>query len=292
MSMIVTLHVFSGRPNPAWLIPEDGAVEFNERLARITIAARVSTLKPAGVTGGLGYRGFTVQDQNGARSITIHAGIIDPGRHSMTFLTEDRELERWLLTTGRTAIPEEVRLYVERDLGTRVLQGPIILQHPPTLACFVSVAHDSPLLDVALWSWSSASSADNNCYNYANDRMTNTFAQPGKGSGHIFTQNKTCTGAGSVEEAAASDGLVACPTFNDKLTAGNGWYVALVLWPGHDFHWYRQDSNGCWSNKVGGNDASSFDNSHNTIKDPQTADRGPYTIFCSYMVTKCCLKIR
>ena|SRR5713101_814475 len=145
MSLIVTLHVFSGRPNPVWVLPDDGEVEFNERLGRIAGAARVSNVKPAGVTGGLGYRGFTIQDQSGSRSITIHAGVIDPGRQSMTLLTEDRELERWLLATGGAVIPEGARLHVERQLGTPVIQGPIIIQYP-SLKCPICMAHDAPLI--------------------------------------------------------------------------------------------------------------------------------------------------
>ncbi|CAN5639764.1 hypothetical protein BH10ACI4_BH10ACI4_35680 [soil metagenome] len=292
MSLVVTLQIFSGRPNPVWVIPDEGEIEFNDRLARITSSARTSSLKPASVMGGLGYRGFTVQSLDGTQRIAIYSGVIDPGRHSVTFLPDDRELERWLLTTGTRVISEGVLSYMDRELKGELLQGPIILQYPPTLACPVCMAQDAPLLELSFWSYSSASSADNNCYNYATDRMTNTIAQPGRASGYLFTQLNGCSGVGSVQDAAIFDGLVACSNFSDPLPAGGGWYVALVLWPGHDFHWYRQDSKGCWSQKMGGNDASSFDNSHHSIKDPKAADRGPYTTFCSYMVTKCCLKIR
>src|SRR5713226_1586575 len=46
-------------------MPDAGEAEFNERVTRIAGAARVSNLKPAGVLGGLGYRGFTVRNQSG-----------------------------------------------------------------------------------------------------------------------------------------------------------------------------------------------------------------------------------
>ena len=38
-------------------------------------------------------------------------------------------------------------------------------------------------------------------------------------------------------------------------------------------------------------DVTNADNAHNHISDPKTADRGPYTVFCSYMVTRCGVKI-
>jgi hypothetical protein len=69
------------------------------------------------------------------------------------------------------------------------------------------------------------------------------------------------------------------------LAAGKGWYVALVIWPDVDFHWYRQDQNGCWSHKPGRGYATNLDNSGNVIPDPQNCDRGPYVDFCTYMIT-------
>jgi hypothetical protein len=63
--------------------------------------------------------------------------------------------------------------------------------------------------------------------------------------------------------------------------------VALVIWPGRDFHWYRLDRTGRWSHKPGVTPASDVDNSGNPIADPRTANRGPYTVFCGcYCVCK------
>ena len=54
-----------------------------------------------------------------------------------------------------------------------------------------------------------------------------------------------------------------------------------------DYHWYRQDSDGLWSHKQGSsNSISRVDESGKLIIDPQTADRGEYTVFVGYfMVT-------
>ena len=66
----------------------------------------------------------------------------------------------------------------------------------------------------------------NNCYNYANNRMTHTFAQPGRGAGIIYAG---ITGA-LVEAAAMRDGLrvIENPQLPDKSPE---FVVALVVDP-------------------------------------------------------------
>lgn len=290
MSLTVTMKIFSGRPNPIWVLPEAAADEFHDRLARIRSTARSSNLKPAGSLGGLGYRGFKVQAIGEPTATYIHAGIVDPGRHDPTFLTEDRDLEEWLFAIHQKQLSPAIQEHVERYLQIGVAHDIIILK-PPLGLCPGCHAKDAPLYDQKPWWQGSQTEEQNNCYNYANNRITNTFAQPGKASGHLFTQEINCTDPGSVLAAAISDGLVASSNFTHPLAAGKGWYVALVLWPGSDFHWYRQDSNGCWSGKPDGDYVTNADNAHNHISDPKTADRGPYTVFCSYMITRCGLKI-
>jgi hypothetical protein len=58
--------------------------------------------------------------------------------------------------------------------------------------------------------------------------------------------------------------------------------VALTVWPDWDHHWYRLDRDGTWSHKVGWGVARNYDESHNVITDPRTADRGGYTDFCGF----------
>jgi hypothetical protein len=292
MSLTVTLHVYSGRPNPQWILPDAAAEEFNERLQKIASVSRVSNLKPAAM-GGLGYRGFNVRETGQSRGMRLHSGMVDQGQGSPTLLTADRTLERWLLNTAGRNITDSLRDYIAKMVSTPALDGPIILV-PPRLLCPLCMAKDAPVRDATFWGTNDGIPIvnRNNTYNYANDRVTNTNANPGKGSGNIYTQTDTCTGAGSVQEAAIADGLVACANFSDPLAAGQGWYVALALWPGHDYHFYRQDRSGCWSHKAYQEVVQVVDNANLSIRDPKTADRGPYTLFCTYMITKCCVRIR
>lgn len=119
----------------------------------------------------------------------------------------------------------------------------------------------------------------NNCYNYATNYRTDTFAQPGRAAGAMYSA-LTCA---SVRPAAVNDELIDRPAANNKCPK-EGHLVALVVWPGGDYHWYRKGRNGYWSHKPGSTPVTNLDNSGVTILDPRTANRGPYTDFCTFMV--------
>jgi hypothetical protein len=117
----------------------------------------------------------------------------------------------------------------------------------------------------------------NNCYNYANNKQTNTFAQPGKAAG----AQATTMSCAAVTAGAIADRLVPLSSY----PASSSEYrntVALVVAPGYDYHWYRLDSNGYWTHKPGGTAATNLDNSGYLITDPRTANRGAYTNFCGF----------
>jgi hypothetical protein len=86
-----------------------------------------------------------------------------------------------------------------------------------------------------------------------------------------------------VRPAAIADGLIDSPAANNKCP-GEGHLVALVIAPGSDFHWYRKGRNGYWTHKPGSTPVTNVDNSGAAISDPRTADRGFYTVFCTFMV--------
>jgi hypothetical protein len=145
------------------------------------------------------------------------------------------------------------------------------------------VARCIPDYQPAQWNDADGIQYNNNCYNYACDLQTGTFAQPGRASGNMYAA-LDCVEVG---DGAVSDGLR--PVDCDR---GCGCRecchkVALVIWPGRDFHWYRLDRTGRWSHKPGVTPASDVDNIGNPIADPRTANRGPYTVFCGcYCVCK------
>ena len=283
MSLTITLNVFSGRPNPVWTVPEEGVAELRDRVDRITTT---SDLKAASL-GSLGYRGFTVVgSDHGVGPTQFNAGIVDHGQTIPSLVAGDREIEKFLLSTAGAHVSDEVKAHVTESLATPVASA-VTMAAPAPVHCPVCHAADAPVYNPGIWNTPSVQ-PHNNCYNYANNRITNTFAQPGRATGHPYTA-LTCP---AVTAAAHSDGLVVAPNFAAPLAAGHGWYVALVIWPGHDYHWYRQDKVGCWSHKPGGTAARNYDNANHAIADPKTCNRGPYTAFCTYMITKSSVHIR
>jgi hypothetical protein len=144
-----------------------------------------------------------------------------------------------------------------------------------------------PKYEPHVWNDNDGIQLNNNCYNYACDIQTNTFAQPGKAHGITLpNSNGTCD---DVSAGATADGLNVT-----NCDQGCGYsechhQVALVIKPGKywDYHWYRKDRDGKWSHKQGGSPVTNLDNSDNIINDPRTAERGVYTIFCGcYCVNK------
>ena len=125
----------------------------------------------------------------------------------------------------------------------------------------------------------------NNCYNYSMNNRTDTFAQPGRISGHMYTA-LNCPNVGT---AADWDGCKATCSGSVKL-------VALVIWPNQDYHWYRRHSEGFWGHKPGSTAARNTDNSgrviNGTTLTPANCNRGNYTQFCGYRFSSTGMRVR
>ena len=78
-------------------------------------------------------------------------------------------------------------------------------------------------------------------------------------------------------------------TFKAKCPRGSS-KIALVVHPGEDYHFYRQDPDGWWSHKDGANPVKRFDAEGKPIWNPRTAARDyrpkgsflNYKDFCGY----------
>jgi hypothetical protein len=117
----------------------------------------------------------------------------------------------------------------------------------------------------------------NNCYNYARNWRTDTFAQPGRAHG-AQTFIMSCP---TVTKAAMADGLhKRCDCLPDSENPRR--LMALVVAPGFDYHWYREQRGGFWGHKPGGTAARNFDNNGALVVNPETCARSPYTDFCDY----------
>lgn len=289
----ITLNVFSGRPNPVWDLKPHHAKAFLELDHRLG-SAETTVIVPHSGLDRLGYRGFLASGVPVGRSVGVDRlgflmseDVAVRNRSEMGYIENNIRLERWLLETAGPTINRDLRAHVEAAIERPSSVEPV--PHPATDRddCPPCRAADAPSYNLSIWNASHVQST-NNCYNYANDRITNTFAQPGKAKGAPIA----AIDCSSVEISAQADGLRPVPGFSSPLGHGAGWYVALVVWPGMDHHWYAQDSTGCWSHKPGQTPVLNTDNSGNRIRDPRLCDRGPYTDFCTYMITDRTVVIR
>jgi len=114
---------------------------------------------------------------------------------------------------------------------------------------------------------------NDNCYNYGNNQLTYTFAQPGKASGAMAGSMSVTL----VRQAALNDGLSWVGwnfPGNNYTCPGSGTLVFMTVAPGVDYHWYRLDkANGKWTHKPGGTQATDKDASNNLITNPLLANR-------------------
>jgi len=85
-----------------------------------------------------------------------------------------------------------------------------------------------------------------------------------------------------VPEIKRSSFKARCPVGKSK--------IALVVHPGEDYHFYRQDADGWWSHKDGSNQVKRYDAEGEAIWNPKTAARDyrpkgsflNYTDFCGF----------
>lgn len=281
MALRITIDIFSGRPNPV--------VELSGREATTTLAH----LAPAKELRGkqarvpppvLGYRGVIVEqtgarDRRGVRRFRVVNGFrIGDGR---VRTVADPEFEDFIC--GSTGPLRKLRLerkffgYLERErrrFRELTLKWPWRPPHWPIRP----ICRCAPLYEPDWWNDNGQRQWNNNCYNYACNYRSDTFAQPGQAAGAMYSA-LTCA---SVRPAAIKDELIDKPSANNRCPA-EGHLVALVVAPGWDFHWYRKGRNGRWSHKPGGTEVTNLDNAGASIPDPRTADRGPYTDFCTFM---------
>jgi len=265
----VTLHVFSGTPNPVW------TVNMNQ-LARIKWIANktlndidnvASLAKPT--TRIMGYQGFTI-------SCSVD---------NQVFVNGLPPLEHLLLAGGQKHLLPTVIHHVREHVGEIMSQttdtdpinancNDVPIKGPDTVPQYNPDTDDDGCFV--------KKQTENNCYAYGTDIVTNTFPQPGRGSGKKWSLN-TCTDMGN---ASVRDGLVYNGTVLPIGQPAEGHYATLLIWPDTNFHWIRKDANGYWSHKPGGTPVRNTDNRGLPITDPSKSDFSPWTQFCSYYIAQ------
>jgi hypothetical protein len=318
--LAVTADIFSGRENPRWvLVDENEARDVLRKAAR----HRQALAPPEQVRPVLGFRGLVVEllDDSAAQRLDLPSEFRLAGGRSGDEQAGAELAEQLLERT-----PTEGEAYLSDagpDEDARALALEMLREGPPDDAPVASAsalpstsvpppgdeagedksaepAEDDMARAAAagcqwiatpfnpgLWNNNPYVRRNNNCYNYACNRRTNTFAQPGRAAGQMYTQI-TCPAVG---RGARADGN---RIWGNCFPAGTGglWIMALVMAPGQDYHWYRFMSSGYWTHKPGGTPATNRDNSGNRIRDPRTCNRGIYTRFCTFYQTAATVRIR
>jgi hypothetical protein len=297
----ITADVYSGRPNPVAEITDDAeaqAVLGQLAQDRSLLESAESAEVPQ---GGLGFRGFYLealgdeiaQDFNMPATVYLSTQALrrsglgpDVGERLLSLIERG---ERPVTAEADTALDAPLREYlVEQLTGPTVesaedaaapAQAAAPAEAAPAVTCTIELGVFNP----GFWNNDLTVRRNNNCYNYASNWRTNTFAQPGRGCGQMYTAI-TCP---EMTRASLCDGVHhRFDCFPD--TERPRYLVALVVAPGpgfRDFHWFRKQSGGFWGHKPGGTEARNVDNSGVLITNPETANRGPYTQFCGYFYT-------
>jgi len=299
----VTLDVFSGMPNPSWILSEKDTKELVNRFAGKALPSFDA------VEGILGFRSFIIESESDDDIINrklpdmfriggaLPEKFFAPEGMALPSLAIDEsdEAAHWLLTTAGKAIDEELIKHVENVVQTREkamgeakdenleVEEEAAAKDTKKAAYAPCVIANTPY-NPAFWNTPKVQPY-NNCYNYAMNYRSNTFAQPGRISGHPNSVMQCI----NVRTAAGWDG---CKT----ICSGSNKNVALVIWPGYDYHWYRKHSNGFWGHKPGGTPARNTDNCgyviNGTSRTPQNCCRGNYKIFCGYMFSPTGMKVK
>ncbi|MGV2389532.1 MAG UNVERIFIED_CONTAM: hypothetical protein LVR29_18605 [Microcystis novacekii LVE1205-3] len=113
----VELDIFSGRPNPHWTLNERDSQEL---LQRLQLFVPTNAGEPS---GNLGYRGVILSNPEGAIAgfewIVCSDGLVVgyKGDSSEKFIDANRNLERWLVQTGKTTSGPDILRSLRQEFG-------------------------------------------------------------------------------------------------------------------------------------------------------------------------------
>ena len=305
----ITADVFSGRKAPTWIISDEK--EARAILKELAQNPSLAT-EDAQPDAGLGFRGVIVEpladdlakDFNVSSRLYIPAGasgalsskrgeIIErligllpqsePGPEAADAVPLDQPLQQFL--TEQLSLGSRQTVSDSRTKGAAVAepepgQADTGVEPGDEVGAAATCYYELGAFNPNFWNNDPFVRRWNNCYNYASNKRTDTFAQPGLGSGRKY-------GAFSCAEVSAAALRDGCRRrYNCFPDSERPRYlVALVVAPGSDYHWYRYQSGGFWGHKPGSTAARNTDNAGRLITNPETCSRGPYTQFCGYFYT-------
>lgn len=294
----VTVDMFSGRPNPSWDVPAAAAAEI-----LTAIAANRGMISTGSGPSILGFRGLilTLSDdvtastyglpkafrlgdglaQDVSASSSMAAMLLNAAPEPLAGLTADL---RPLIEVPPGLAPEAPPPEAPEATGQRDA-WPNNAATVPDGSCRVEVGGYSPVF----WNSPTYIRENNNCYAYGCDMRTSTFPQPGRYSGQTLQPTLASVIACALADGAVKQG-VCMPTARQPR-----WLMALVTTPDNirdwDYHWYRKQMEPYWGHKPGKTLVTNRDSSGNIITDPQTCNRGIYTVWGGYFYAPATMNI-
>jgi hypothetical protein len=305
----VELDIFSGMPNPTWVLSARQERALYERLT--SEPGQISPVTISSTQFGLGYRGLIVRrikTDEGAwdKAVSVRRKPL-PNEFRIGVRTAQKDATAdWLVKTASrqgARLTDEVQAAVSQGLAlVPRSRGPV----DPTSRIDrkriekAEVAADVPYKPGAeiheTW-WACGSNyfsanahffndpahvTRNNCYCFASNHMPDIrFARPGRRGGRPAT-SITC---GGVIDGLRADG------WKDGCEP-NALTIVLVIWPNNDYHFYRLVTSApywWWGHKPGGTPAKYTDDCGNSIFQyqgqgyaPNNICRSHYTDFCGY----------
>ena len=199
----MTLAIYSGRPDPVWTIHSRHRSLKGMREHLHNARANGNTYRHEHMPATLGYKGFLVHHPEDEQAALI------VGRETVA-------LQKLLLDTmPEGLISDALRQKISQAIHSGAVspnvpdgsqtapRGDISQVSSKRDETDGKIQHYAPRLNLARWNNEQLIRGDNNCYNYGNDQITNSFAQPGEASGNPI---KSLTPA-DVLSSAESDGL-------------------------------------------------------------------------------------
>ncbi len=284
MTLRITFDVFSGRPNPSVALTAAESAELLAHIGSVKPSTAKTTAAPVEPVS-LGYRGLIVEQLETPVSglpqrFRLSSSSIDGAAGALKAV--DASVEQTILANAAILARAQIPADLAASMRAHAMAAKATTATKAATTTGPLVCRCAPLYEPNWWNDAGSGGArqyTNNCYNYACNYRSDTFAQPGKAAGAVWTQ-LLCP---NVSTAAIRDALtptkvttIRCPT--------EGHLVALCMWPTHDYHWYRMNRDGFWSHKPGAMPVTNLDNSGQLITDPRTANRGDYTSFCGFMI--------
>ncbi|WP_158854289.1 hypothetical protein [Saccharothrix deserti] len=306
----VELDIFSGMPNPTWLLSDAQERELIER-----VTAYPDQLSPEATDDeqfSLGYRGLLVRMiklGDGAWADTrLASGVGLPLSFRVGSRPADEPIADWLLGTAdsveESGVDDELKDIARRGVSliqtSAEVARPTDDPGPPTEGENADQPYEGGEGDTGVrgstW-WNCGSNlfsanahyfndpahvTRNNCYCFASNHLAGVrYALPGKRGG----RPASVMSCGNVTDGLRADGWV------DGCQA-NTLTIAMVIWPGRDYHFYRLVTgapNWWWGHKPGGTPAKYTDDCGHAIYQengvgyaPNNICRGGYTDFCGY----------